>query len=666
MITARKICRSLLAIAMIMALLVAAAPLSAMPAPAYDGTITIESPTKVSPVYARTDCDIVTVEYSASPKSYDRNVRALVFKPGISIGSDESVLPSGAESGYCEVWLEPHANDGPYDVQVEIRGEEIKDIQINAVIVDNVAPDGASWMSPKSGSRVRPRTDQPVKAQVHDEVQTNGEIILHYKSESLDGTQVLLGESGIGDTTYGGNIDTTGVPAETEEKLKLWITGTDKAGNAIPTSVGGSEDWPLCHLLIDNTLPELEIIEIRDTATGFLGYSNGDTEIIVCSNKALAEKPVVVISPPWADDDDITDSGVSYSPPSSTWNQCWKYTYKVNTECEHTVRASAKDIAGTPCEAESSFFGDLTPPQPIEDLKAHVQTHVIRTSWSPSYDEVSIHPSGLSHYRVYRTTTPGGPYDLVKDDVTDIFYDDPYGVPKTPYYYVVKPVDMVGNEGESNEATATFPKPSPRPEMEHSIPLTVGWNLISLPLIPTNSDITEVLNPIAGKYEEVWSYQQGSWCYHNGSAPVGICDLTTMEEGWGYLILMKEGTELLVKGYEMPPIAGGNVPTARPLQKGWNLIGFKTLDVNKDGELTDDDTMLADYYLQGLDGLPSNLWWGGNGLIVGEEVLYLRYWDLMTNGWVEVTGTDEMKVGSGYWLYLNSTDNGELVPPIQS
>jgi len=60
--------------------------------------------------------------------------------------------------------------------------------------------------------------------------------------------------------------------------------------------------------------------------------------------------------------------------------------------------------------------------------------------------------------------------------------------------------------------------------------LVTGWNLVSMPLSPSDNHISAVLSSIDGKYEEVLSYDAGS----------GFADTTTMDPGNGYFIKMSE------------------------------------------------------------------------------------------------------------------------------
>ncbi len=103
---------------------------------------------------------------------------------------------------------------------------------------------------------------------------------------------------------------------------------------------------------------------------------------------------------------------------------------------------------------------------------------------------------------------------------------------------------------------------------ELDINLSAGWNLISLPLSPENSNIDFVLASISGKYDSVWSYQEGKWKYYIAGLAGGA--LTTMEFGKGYWIKMKTASKLTIRGNDA-------ISSFLQLSKGWNLVGYNSL-----------------------------------------------------------------------------------------
>jgi hypothetical protein len=100
-----------------------------------------------------------------------------------------------------------------------------------------------------------------------------------------------------------------------------------------------------------------------------------------------------------------------------------------------------------------------------------------------------------------------------------------------------------------------------------SISLAKGWNLISLPVSPTDKDILSVMSSVADKFESIWAFEPitKEWLSYvrNGSSSLNA--LYFMDAGSGYWIYMSEPGELRIKG---------TFPGRIVLKKGWNLAGY--------------------------------------------------------------------------------------------
>ncbi|MBC2698794.1 MAG: PKD domain-containing protein [ANME-2 cluster archaeon] len=107
-----------------------------------------------------------------------------------------------------------------------------------------------------------------------------------------------------------------------------------------------------------------------------------------------------------------------------------------------------------------------------------------------------------------------------------------------------------------------------------TIDLYTGWNLISLPLMPEETNIAFVLSPISDNYSIIWEYNASDtadhWKKYDPGVPFGN-DLINMEPGKGYWIMMTSDDTL--------PISG-TIPesTDIDLRTGWNLVGFNSPD----------------------------------------------------------------------------------------
>ncbi len=98
--------------------------------------------------------------------------------------------------------------------------------------------------------------------------------------------------------------------------------------------------------------------------------------------------------------------------------------------------------------------------------------------------------------------------------------------------------------------------------------LAKEWNLISIPLIPEDSSIENLLSSISGLYYVVWAYIDEKWKAYDPEFPL-FSDLKYMEPGVGYWIRMKQAGNLKITGN----ISKSNIR----LEEGWNLVGYNIL-----------------------------------------------------------------------------------------
>ncbi|MEM7350207.1 MAG: RHS repeat-associated core domain-containing protein [Acidobacteriota bacterium] len=86
--------------------------------------------------------------------------------------------------------------------------------------------------------------------------------------------------------------------------------------------------------------------------------------------------------------------------------------------------------------------------------------------------------------------------------------------------------------------------------------LCVGWNLIGFPAGQVRS-VDSVLAPIKGKYLRLFGYDpfdlEDPWEIHDVAVPAWANDLTVVEPGRGYWILVTEATELEIANDDSPP-----------------------------------------------------------------------------------------------------------------
>jgi hypothetical protein len=165
------------------------------------------------------------------------------------------------------------------------------------------------------------------------------------------------------------------------------------------------------------------------------------------------------------------------------------------------------------------------------------------------------------------------------------------------------------------------PTPTPQPELTHTIQLQQNWNLISLPINPSDTDIADVLAPINGQYVAVHAYDGKEYeSYYPGN---NDSKLKKMESGRGFWIFMNQAASLQIKGTK----ASKDVMLA----KDWNLVGYNS-----------QTPMSATQALASTGG----------------KVSAVYSYDAVSNSYKVV---DMFQPGSGYWMF--ASDNVKWTLP---
>jgi len=102
-----------------------------------------------------------------------------------------------------------------------------------------------------------------------------------------------------------------------------------------------------------------------------------------------------------------------------------------------------------------------------------------------------------------------------------------------------------------------------------------GWNLVSLPVILSDSSLPTAFDSIAGSYSDVYAYETcggGGWKLFNPGMPPPANTLTAVGVEPGYWVNMSSPGTLVLNGVH--PLT-----TTINLCPGWNLIGYPSLAV---------------------------------------------------------------------------------------
>ena len=207
-----------------------------------------------------------------------------------------------------------------------------------------------------------------------------------------------------------------------------------------------------------------------------------------------------------------------------------------------------------------------------------------------------------------------------------------------------------------SEPGVLVPAPAPPPSISEGatvtstqgvVPLSPGWNFVSLPGRPIDTQINAVL-PASSPVDTVLTYDPGiagAWLVAvRGDDGLFGGTLTTVEDGLGYWMRATSFAHLTVDLDATAP-----TPTYT-IYHGWNAVGVTVVDPTELQDLDGDGQaaeLPIDSYMPGID------WVGAYA------------YDPATGGWEGIksnsaTSTRRFKAGKGYWVYANA--NGQFQP----
>jgi parallel beta-helix repeat protein len=171
-------------------------------------------------------------------------------------------------------------------------------------------------------------------------------------------------------------------------------------------------------------------------------------------------------------------------------------------------------------------------------------------------------------------------------------------------------------------------------EFENYTVLKQGWNLVSIPLIQNDQNITKVLEMIEGYYDAVQWYDASDpadpWKNYIVAKPFGN-DLLHINETMGFLIHIKKSGDTIF-------LYNGSEPTQNQtiqLYEGWNMVGYPSL---------------SNY----------NRTKGLNNLTFGIEVDAIQWFDAATKTWYDLNENDDFESTRGYWVHAASDCEWEV------
>ncbi len=171
--------------------------------------------------------------------------------------------------------------------------------------------------------------------------------------------------------------------------------------------------------------------------------------------------------------------------------------------------------------------------------------------------------------------------------------------------------------------------PPPDPPQNFSISLDFGWNLVSFPLLVSDTKLEQVLDSISGDFDSIQYYNSSDvsdpWKHYNIQKPSYMNDLKELDDEKGFLIHITNlsGAEMVIQGVAPPG------PQSIHLYSGWNLVGYPSVTA----QLRDDAL---------------------NNLVFGGEIDAILSQVEITRDLRYIEQCDEMEPGKGYWIYAIS------------
>jgi parallel beta-helix repeat protein len=257
------------------------------------------------------------------------------------------------------------------------------------------------------------------------------------------------------------------------------------------------------------------------------------------------------------------------------------------------------------------------PPQPPVDLIIVLMGADLWLGWGPSPDEGGGE-GDVVEYIIYRAVSVDGPYFEVGTVFADgsmsySWIDSGVGDGEwNNYFYIVRAKDSEGLEDDNENKVGKFVSP-----------LEIGWNLISIPLVQSDTTRETVLQTLGTNYVTVQGYHAGKsrpWLHWHRWKPHYFNSVIEMDHMKSYYIDMEIADHLVTVGKVAPE-------TEINLKSGWNLVGYPCLT-----------PQLRD------DALSS---------ISGNYNMVERF-DTTKDKEVRLTSSDYMEPGVGYWIHATA------------
>ena len=442
------------------------------------------------------------------------------------------------------------------------------------------------------------------------------------------------------------DIDST-IPSNNKPTVKLQGTVEDIAGNS--TSAGSA-------IASDKLAPVITVTRSGGSGTG-TGAEASDSltkskmTISVSSDENLQAAPTVTVK-------NITTSATVANAVSAVaqGGNVWELTVTAAADGSHSVSVTATDSA-----SNSATEGKDT-------VKAYVRDATLSAPTSSPANGSTVtesNPFLVSDYSADASSITITSAEFNGDDVTasliasadskTFFYQPTTALENKEHTYKVKSKDAAGN---TNTTTTKFTK---KDRTNFVLTLFAGWNAVSVPSNPVDSDVNSVLSNSGVRQVVAYDATTPSQPWRIASkvddsfTSQTTPGLTTIEAGHGYWVEASDFEDQKV-ALEGPTGPGDSRPavTAIATGSGWNFVGvidqsrIQTQSGSKGATLT----------------RPNE---AGSGVNVTHDSYFKTVnngrtyaFDTVTSQFNELEGSDVVKIGLGLWVFISPQDNGQL------
>jgi parallel beta-helix repeat protein len=193
--------------------------------------------------------------------------------------------------------------------------------------------------------------------------------------------------------------------------------------------------------------------------------------------------------------------------------------------------------------------------------------------------------------------------------------------------------DGIGDTNYSIDTDSVDNYPLMYPHHGYSI-LKQGWNLISIPLIQEEQNLTRVLGSIDGWYNAVQWYdfsdKNDPWKHHKVGKPYGN-DLFELNETMGFWVhITRAGDTIFIHNGTQP--SENQTITLHP---GWNMVGYPSLSNKNMSEAL-------------------------NNITFGNEVDSIWTYDTAAKKWEEIGPSDFFEIGRGHYIHTKTKCEWEV------